>query len=218
MPLLHYFVFEMTHLFEHTQLILTRLVKCLTLLNENIDWTEFLNKNASRDDLSILKRMRTFLWTDKNIDYSPPNLNKIYWEYYTSLLMKFLPILPKSKIGIISEGSHPLPDELLDRIRHKLSIVQQWLSSRNIPYTLISDTSFSNYSIIIPTCALTHSDLDLKTFKGLVIPDDFWNICFTDEDKYINEIMLRVETMSYSNIPEDELYRWQFPMLHLSTH
>lgn len=210
-------------LFENVQLVRDELVKNLTKINENIDWNEFINKYASKNDESIMKRLKTLLWIDKNIDYDVDNLNLNvkYYTYYTNLLMKFYPILHKGPIGIIALSNEFIPDELRERLEHRINIVKEWLNLRGFVFEEIYEfTDINKFSIIIPTGSVSWPDISekLSNFNGLIVPDDCWNICYSENDRIINEIMIRVDVMNFSNLDINEILQCKYNMLMIKKH
>lgn len=210
----------MTELFNNIQLIKNDLVKYLSSINENINWSEFLNKYGTLDDERILKRIRSLIWIDKNLDHNETSLNSTYFQHYTILINKFITLFKKDKIYILNpdpENSNDIIDEFLFEINQKINVIHRLLNIYNIKYEDITSIS-GEEKIIIPTGSITFANPTklFNKFKGLIIPDSFNNICFSEKDEILNNVILRIESMRKSNIDEKTLIAKKYGMLKIN--
>lgn len=210
----------MTTLFDNYVKVKAELVQYLTSVNENINWNDFLDKYGTLPDHKVLKRIRSLVWIDKSIDYDPQNYTTAkYFAYYTSLLMKFMPILsPQRPIHIIP----PLPDTLLSEFQYdidaKFSVLQRILKLMNIAYKVIDMTKIpKDIEILLPLGSICYADIAEKfaEFTGIVIPDGYDNICVTKNDEILNNFILNIKALMMS--PEDvsAIYKPSYNMFYV---
>lgn len=210
----------MTELFSNIQLVKTGLINYLTEINENINWTEFLNKYGNLNDEQILKRIKSLTWIDKDLSYNNESLNSSYFRYYTSLINKFIPLFKSNKIyilGVNPKNDNDIIDEFLLEINQKINVIHRLLNIYNIQYEDVTSIS-GNEKIVLPTGSITFPNPTelFKNFTGLIIPDDFNNICFSDNDDILNNIILRIESVRKSNIDEKVLMTKKYGMLKIN--
>lgn len=136
---------------------------------------------------------------------------------------KFSPLFRTNKVYILTpdpSNPHDIIDEFLVELNQKISVLHRFLDIYSIPYEDITSipTTTGKGKIIVPTASITYenpSDM-FSSFKGLVIPDDYNNICFTDNDVALNNIILRIESMRKSPQPPSTLLAKTYGLLRLS--
>ena len=203
-------------LFDNLQQVKVGLIDYLTEVNENVNWTEFLNRYGTLGDEKILKRIRALTWVDKDLSRDDlPN----YFEHYTKLINKFYPLFSKgaNKVSILIpdvKNENDVIDEFMVELDQKVSTLHRLLDIYSIPYEDAS-TITGNEKIVIPTGSVTYKDPTkmFKGFGGLVIPDSFNNICFTKDDAVLNNIILHIESVMKSPLDEKTLLDKKYGML-----
>lgn len=218
----------MTELFANMNAVKTRLVDYLYSINENINWTDFLNRHGTMSDVRILKRIRSLIWVDKSIEYeSVMHSSTNYFKYYISLLFKFVPILYKDeRIYVIPPKNAQKPsilDEFQIDVESKFSILKRVLNIMNIGYTVIdmekiNDSDVSNMKILIPLGSITYKPSELvlfDSFKGIVIPDGYDNICFDKNDEILNNFILNIKALTMSSDDVSEIINPSYTMFYI---
>lgn len=203
-------------LFDKLQMIKMNLVTYLTSINENINWVEFLNKYGTYDDAKILKRIRSLTWIDKDYEYMDTTSNMNYFEYYTNLINKFMPVLKQKVYILLPNNENDLIDEFIDELNLKVKVLHRLFDIYGIEYEDIDKVN-GNEKIIIPTGSIAFKEPSkmFSGFSGLIIPDDYYNICFNESDELLNKIILTIESMRKSNLDVDELMKKNYGMLKL---
>lgn len=86
-------------------------VMILEAKNPNIDWLSFINEHMGRDERHILKRIKSLLWVDKQLDYTQKYNNEYWFRYYTHLLGRYQNKLRPSNMRSIT-AQEQLANEL----------------------------------------------------------------------------------------------------------
>lgn len=216
-----------TTLFDNLNIVKTRFVEYLMSINENINWLDFLNKYGTLPDVKILKRIRSLIWIDKSIDYDPITyVTTKYFKYYISLLMKFVPIIRKhGPIYVIppkTAENSPLIDEFQYDLDMRFSILKRVLNMMRIEYVIINMSSINssdieNMRVLLPLGSICYEKVNetFATFKGVVIPDGYENICFTKEDEILNTFILNIKSLMMSSEDVSALIQTHFNMFYI---
>lgn len=161
-------------MFQYIQNYKDKLINYLTGINENIDWSDFINTNMALPREKFLNKIKSLVWVDKDIEYdNGTKENSNLFLYYTTLLNKYYPLFQspnnssetEAQIYIldIAEGENrisPLDDFIIDEIRNKLNVLCRLLSSMRIKYKLVSELD-ENAKLVIPTGSITYENPNL---------------------------------------------------------
>lgn len=210
----------MSELFNNYPIVKSRLVDYLTSINENINWDDFLTKYGTLPDLKILKRIRSLVWIDKSIEYTPHTYTTAkYFEYYMSLLMKFKPILDKySPIWILPPKTSSLIDEFQYDLDSKFSILKRTLTMMGYKFELIDITKINpEMKVLIPLGSICYDNANqiLSNFNGLIIPDGYNNICIDKNDEIMNNFILNINSLMMSADDVSNIYRTNYNMFYI---
>lgn len=217
-------------LFEHLPQIKTKLIDYMLTVNENINWEDFFNQNGTLSDTRILRRIRSLVWVDKDLEYdNGMSITPKYFKYYMSLLYKFLPKITNYPIYIIQpkqNGGGSIIDEFVREIETKYSILCRILSLMRKEYVIIKDeditkgsVDISNINVLLPIGSLTYKqeEMDIfKTFDRLVIADSYDNLCFNEEDRILNNIILNVKALILSADDVSEIINTNYTMFTIN--
>lgn len=197
-------------------------------MNENINWDDFINKNMSLPDEKILNRIKSLIWVDKDLAYDT-NLqqNANLFAYYTNLLNKYYPLLHQSDmvVYILAPPSSPndecsnIDEFIRDEIESKLNVLCRLLSHMNITYKLTT-TITSDMKLVIPTCSIAykHPDELFKSFTGIMVADNYYNIYLNDYEKELNFFKLSIIQLSKNTeITIPEILKQTYGFLKLKT-
>lgn len=169
------------------------LIKYLLKQNNNIDWSNFLEKNFGRPDLYILKKIKSALWIDKDEEYELYD-SLLYIDYYTKLLNKY--DLKKKNISILTYiNSELFPEYLIKTLNRKINILEQVLNIYSIEYKLYDNIieAYNNSEFIVLTGSIT-----IPSIESLEIKELF--------NKNINKLILDNEYSIVKNIDEIKAY------------
>lgn len=220
-----------TEAFTKLQLIHKELAEYLYTLNENIDWNSFLNTYITLAPEKLLKRIKSLIWIDKDIDTTNKSINNTYFEYYTSLINKFIIPLRTHTIYILSSNSNSdtnaytnIPEEFKIELDTKISVLHRLLNIYNIKYVDINSTNSINneIKILITTCSITYPSniLNKLCFESnekpkLLIPDDFNNIYTNDNELILNHVKLAIKALCETSLSETEILNISYGFLKL---
>jgi hypothetical protein len=168
--------------------IVDELIEFLTILNENISWKEvlavFLEKNL--DLLTILKRIRSLLWNDQDIDdYTAEWVENII--YYKKLLHN----VKELKILNINPTTTLIP-QLVLKIQKRLLVAEAVCKYYNIKYSFID--SSNEQDLILMTASVTYDN----KFINIKYIDSYNNICKNNDDEEINRLKLLILSVEVS--------------------
>lgn len=169
------------------------LIKYLLKRNNNIDWSNFLEKNFGRPDLYILKKIKSALWIDKDEEYELYD-SLLYIDYYTKLLNKY--DLKKKNISILTYiNSELFPEYLIKTLNRKINILEQVLNIYSIEYKSYDNIieAYNNSEFIVLTGSIT-----IPSIESLEIKELF--------NKNINKLILDNEYSIVKNIDEIKAY------------
>lgn len=217
-------------LFECLPQIKTRVVDFMMTLNENINWLDFFNQYGTLPDNKILKRIRSLIWVDKSIEYdNGMSDTSMYFKHYVSLLAKFAPMLEKYPLYIIApkpaERCH-IVDEFTREIEVKYSILCRLLKLMRTKYVILGADDIVNsridvgeMKVLLPLGSLTYESDELSqfdAFTGITIPEGYDNICFTEEDKLVNNVILNVKALMLSAEDVSDLINVNYTMFNVN--
>lgn len=213
------------NLFANLNAIKPRLIDYLYTINENINWTDFLNRYGTLSDTKILKRIRSLIWIDKSIEYDSGMDNSIkLFDYYMNMLSKFMPILYVNTIHIIPPNTTintPVIDEFIQELNEKYSILRRILDILQIEYSIIDmhNVDVSIMKILCPLGSISYKSADItpfESFKGIIIPDAYDNLCFNNDDELYNNFVLNIRAMMLSADDVSSLIKTDYTMFHIS--
>ena len=217
-------------LFECLPQIKHRIVDFMMTVNENINWLDFFNQYGTLPDNKILKRIRSLVWVDKSIDYdNGMSDTSRYFKHYVSLIAKFAPMLEKYPLYIIAPkptADNGLIDEFTRDIEIKYSIVCRLLTLMRTKYAIVSaddvakgNVKVGDMNILLPLGSLTYTTDELNVFKsfaGVVIPEGYDNICFNEEDRLVNNVILNVKALMMSADDVSEIVNTEYTMFNVN--
>ena len=210
---------------QHAQQYNKQLINFLYGMNENIDWFDFINKNISLPDEKLLNRVKSLIWVDKDLDYET-NLqqNGNLFLYYTNLLNKYYPIIHQQDV-VVDILDFPKNDEeksnvdefISNEIHNKLNVLCRLLSHMNIQFKLTTSID-ANSKIVIPTASIMYKQPDelFKSFNGIMVADNYYNIYLNEFEKELNFFKLSVIQLSKnSEISISEILNQSYGFLKL---
>lgn len=215
-------------LFECLPQIKHRIVDFMMTVNENINWLDFFNQYGTLPDNKILKRIRSLVWVDKSIDYdNGMSDTSMYFKHYTCLLAKFAPMMTKYPIHVIApKKNSQIIDEFTRDIEVKYSILCRLLTLMRAKYVVIeaddivnSTVDVSDVKVLLPLGSLTYTADEMRqfgSFKGVVIPEGYDNICFNNEDKLVNNVILNVKALMMSADDVTEIINTDYTMFSVN--
>lgn len=230
-------------MFQHIQNYKDKLINYLTGINENIDWSNFINTNMTLPREKFLNKIKSLVWVDKDIEYdNGTKENSNLFLYYTTLLNKYYPLFQspsnssdmETQIYIldIAEGENrinPLDDFIIDEIRNKLNVLCRLLSSMRIKYKLVNKLD-KNAKLIIPTGSITYENPnlilnsnsnsnsnDVSTPLHLLVADDFYNIYTQDDEIEFNFLKLSIFQLTKNKeITMSEILNQRYGLIKLA--
>lgn len=182
--------------------------------NPNIDWISFLNEHISRDERYLMKRIKSLLWVDKQLDYEQKYNNEHWFRYYTHLLNKYNDELHDRVCVLdIPDTTTNGLDILTSIISDKLNVLQRMLCMLGVDYKLVKSYDDTD-SVLIPTASVLYSSYECES--TCVIPDGFCNICFEEDDPRSYRFKIMIDLMSiFQDISIDDLLQCEYGILHL---
>jgi hypothetical protein len=178
-----------------TPYIVEQLIIFLEELNENISWEEvfstLLKKNL--DLTSFLKRIRTYLWNDQDIEDST-----IEWIDNIKYYKKLLHNISEIKILKINPNTIIIP-QMIMKIKKKLLVAEAVCKFYNIKYSFIENTNEED--LILMTASVTYD----RKFVNIKYLDNYHNVCKNNSDKILNRIKLLILSVEISADFEDIL-------------
>lgn len=216
-------------MFQHIQQYREQLINFLYEINGNIDWNDFINKNMSIPPNKLLSKIKSLIWIDKDLSYDNGMQQNIkLFSYYTSLLNKYYKIITLPDITVyiinVAEGndkSTSLDDFIIDEVKQKLNVLCRLLKLMRIKFELVTSLN-KDSKIVIPTCSITYNNPNelLKSFSGIMIIDNYYNIYKHEEDKELNFFKLSITQLSKNpeiKIPEIMDQKYGFLKLIIKT-
>lgn len=192
-------------MFQHIQSYRNELIDFLYETNGNIDWNDFINKNMTLSPDKLLSKIKSLVWIDKDIEYDNGMQQNIkLFSYYTSLLNKYYKLIsqPNTILYVIdiAEGNDKiksLDEFIIEQIKQKLNVLCRLLKIMKINFKLVTSLD-ENAKIVIPTCSITYNNPNdlLKSFSGIIIVDNYYNIYRHEEDKELNFFRLSIVQLS----------------------
>lgn len=233
-------------MFQHIQNYKDKLINYLTGINENIDWSDFINTNMTLPREKFLNKIKSLVWVDKDIEYdNGTKENSNLFLYYTTLLNKYYSLFQSPKnlsetetqiyILDIAEGENrisPLDDFIIDEIRNKLNVLCRLLSSMRIKYKLVNKLD-ENAKLIIPTGSITYENPNLilnsnssnsnshsshsSHSSHLLVADDFYNIYTQDDETEFNFLKLSIFQLTKNKeITMSEILNQRYGLIKLT--
>ena len=203
----------------HIQSYINELIKYLYTVNGNIDWHSFINKYMTADVKTLLTKIKSLIWVDKELSYdNGMQENMKLFMYYTKLLNKYQPLFDTDKLTlyILDINSNINIDEfIVNIVKNKINVLCRLLNVMNIKYELI-DNIKSSYDLVIPTGSITYNDPTemFKNFNGILIADDLYNIYQSEEQKELNFFKLSILQLSKNgSISIDEILNQRYGFL-----
>lgn len=186
-------------MFQHIQSYRKELVDFLYGINGNINWDDFINKNMSISSEKLLSKIKSLIWVDKDLEYdNGMQQNVKLFSYYTSLLNKYYRILSLPEVvvyvlNISDDKISPLDDFIVNEIKQKLSVLCRLLGLMNIKYQLVTSIN-DDAKIVIPTASITYKNPNelFKSFSGILVVDNYYNIYKRTEDIELNMFKLSI--------------------------
>lgn len=192
-------------MFQHIQSYRNELIDFLYETNGNIDWNDFINKNMTLSPDKLLSKIKSLVWIDKDIEYDNGMQQNIkLFSYYTSLLNKYYKLISQPNVILyiidIAEGNDKiksLDEFIFDQIKQKLNVLCRLLKIMKINFKLVTSLD-ENAKIVIPTCSITYNNPNdlLKSFSGIIIVDNYYNIYRHEEEKELNFFKLSIIQLS----------------------
>ena len=226
-------------MFVHVNAYKQKLIRTLTLLNENMNWTDFIDKyiinskidytNSSAADIKILKLIRSKLWTDKtiaSIDSQLKNTRMHYMEYYINLMQKYKTLYPdifKNKqiniVDINKNNELDLIEEFENDIKLKIDVLKTILSLSNLTFSLVNLDNIDKNAIVITTGSVSYKNIDkLQNITNMIIYDDYYNCCFDEYDNEYNKLILTIRGLIMSTNTEADMINHEYGMLKCKIH
>ena len=223
-------------MFQHIQNYKDKLINYLTGINENIDWSDFINANMTLPREKFLNKIKSLVWVDKDIEYdNGTKENSNLFLYYTTLLNKYYPLFQspnklsetEAQIYIldIAEGENrisPLDDFIIDEIRNKLNVLCRLLSSMRIKYKLVNKLD-ENAKLVIPTGSITYENPNLILNSNsshsthLLVADGFYNIYTQDDETEFNFLKLSIFQLTKNKeITMSEILNQRYGLIKLA--
>ena len=186
-------------MFQHIQSYRKELIDFLYGINGNINWDDFINKNMSISSEKLLSKIKSLIWVDKDLEYdNGMQQNVKLFSYYTSLLNKYYRILSLPSVvvyilNIPDDKISPLDDFIVNEIKQKLSVLCRLLGLMNIKYQLVTSIN-DDAKIVIPTASITYKNPNelFKSFSGILVVDNYYNIYKREEDIELNIFKLSI--------------------------
>lgn len=175
-------------MFTHLHAYIERVVSFLLTINDGVKWHEVLNKIVGMESERQLSRLRSYLWTDKDIDQEDQSIEHEYTRY-TKMLFDNLEKLNDANTVVIlgppEDKSEQVenPSEALNNITIvRANILSNILTLKMVPHRVAHTlTGMSRSELIFPTCGLMYKDADFSKFN--IIHDDMCNLYTTDIER-----------------------------------
>ncbi|MGI5841625.1 MAG: hypothetical protein ACOX6N_05410, partial [Patescibacteria group bacterium] len=113
--------------------------------------------------------------------------------------------------------SSMLDSFIFDQVKQKLNVLCRLLKTMRIKYKLVTSLD-EGAKVVIPTCSITYDDPNslFKTFSGIIIVDNFYNIYKNEEDKELNFFKLSIYQLSEnSDVKISEILDQRYGFLKL---
>lgn len=192
-------------MFKHLQSYIDEIIPFMVELNPNINWSEMLNSILTYDTEKQLSKIKTFLWTDKDIETVDQSIEDEFVRYMSLIFNDMLKgETTVNKVYIISppdkDNELVIADVVRDIILKRFNIINNILKLYNIDFvcTNIID-SIPKESVLFPTCSIMYKNtFDLSSYK--VIKDGYYNLYTDDIDKEKN--LFKITILELANNPE----------------
>lgn len=226
-------VFTNSQMFSNIRSIKKDLIKFYTFLNENINWDLFFTEIETKvesdpknwNDVKILNRIKSKLWTDKDLDdsYSQGAIDKMlnrtrlnYFMYYNGLINRYRSVIEEADevfvLGL-KKGTELLEEFVID-LQHKLSVISTIFDLLSVKYKVVTDVSeVPKNAVLVTTGSISYIDdpLNLKGFK--IVIDDYDNVC--KGPCSLNRIKLSTKAMLMSQIPIEDIVNLKYKFIDL---
>ncbi len=170
-------------MFSHIQAYKDKLIPFMLTINENINWNDVLNKIMSMSEDKQLSRIRSFLWTDKDINDEDERIENEYVRY-ASLIVRNYEQMKTGDLVVVGEPADELSNqsEALNNIaRLRFHALTNFLKFKLIKFRVVNSLDGLNDCVVIPTCSIMYKQADLSGLN--IIRDDLHNLYVDEIDK-----------------------------------
>lgn len=218
----------------HLQSYREQLLSFLYIINGNVDWNRFLNENAGRDPIALLKRIKPLVWTDKTI----PSTDDEHVSFHidcASLIGKCFPMMRPESISYVMDvspsASTRVSDIIIRNASHKVSVLVSALSVMGVRCRRINDemvvkeirkTDEPKKVFLFTTASITYADPHeviqrWKTNETVVMVDTMNNVYRREHEKELLRFVLTVLQLMSPDCPEyDELLRQEYGLVDVN--
>ena len=225
--------------FKYVMNYFDNLVNFMSGINSNVNWNNVLNEIINMPVDKMFKRIKTYLWTDKNESLELDPITKNTFMYYTKLLYDYYDQLIDDKccVLIVSEPNDDndnlsINNEFIaNKMKIKFNVLTELFDFKMIDYKLLNYSTLDELKafvspykkiLIFPTCSILYKEPNklidnfnnLSLTETVIVNDGYYNLYTTDSDIEFNLFRLMViEMFNEPTITTNELLTKKYGML-----
>ena len=207
----------------------------LSAMNPNINWSKALDEIITLPIEKLLSRIRSRLWTDKDVDndeYEVIENTYIYYQRLLCLIDDELDDLQQKRVLVIGEPKNESDklvnnDVVNNKVAIKFEVLTNLLKFKRIPYSVVNsveselETEASKVNILFPTCSVMyiHSEgFEKLTSQCRVIDDGYYNLYSNERELEFNVLRLMlIELFNNPSFDIHELLKVKYGMLKVES-